>query len=268
MMEKKAPLIFHSDWFDIINDLPEELQLEAYQAIMRYAFTGEKPENPYIKAIVALMLKFIDIDRDKYEKAIQQRKDAIRKRWDKQKNKTADEQDFFDSNTAVYNTNTSTTTSTTTNTKTKTKTTAATAANNISRKGASGAEAAADVFGLEDRIAELKKRPKWIEQLAKRFKISQAEIIRRLDEFRDDMEIRGKVVNNPQSLFVTWLGDLKKSAKPDEPAEPNFGPGEFRNAKGERTYSKGIVIVPEDAPPRPGNGFYWHRITKSWCEIR
>ena len=27
-MEKKAPLIFHSDWFDIINDLPEELQLD------------------------------------------------------------------------------------------------------------------------------------------------------------------------------------------------------------------------------------------------
>ena len=98
-MDKIPPLVFHADWFDIIEDLPQGQQLDVYRAIMLYAFRGEKPTNPFARAATALMRKFIDTDRAKYEKAVLQRKEAIRKRWEKQKKSNTDEYDRIKSNT-------------------------------------------------------------------------------------------------------------------------------------------------------------------------
>lgn len=55
-----------------------------------------------------------------------------------------------------------------------------------------------------------------------------------------------------------------KSAKNASPSESGLGVGEFRNAKGQRTYAQGGVVVPESAPPRPSAGHYWNKISGMW----
>ncbi|MDE6329944.1 MAG: hypothetical protein K2L83_04435, partial [Muribaculaceae bacterium] len=248
-MAEKKTFLFFCGWADALADLSSEDRCAVYDAVIAYANDGRLPAlNPIALMAFKFIKKDIDEMQEKYKATCERNRENARKRWEKSNATACDGSVCMHSK---HNHNHEHEHEHKHGQKEIKKIISSAAADNKSRKGATAAEAAADGFGLEDRIAELKKRPKWIEQLAKRFKISQAEIIRRLDEFRDDMELRGKVVNNPQSLFVTLLGDLKKSAKPDEPAEPNFGPGEYRNAKGERTYANGEVIVPESASPRP-----------------
>lgn len=99
-----------------------------------------------------------------------------------------------------------------------------------------------------------------------KFHVTTDEVCRQLDEFCDEMELRGRQVNSPQGLFVTWLGDRKYGSKPKAPSqtEPGLGIGEFRNGKGQRTYGTGGVIVPESAPPRPSEAHWWSDSSKLW----
>ena len=82
---QSVPLVFYSDWMEIINELPDDQQLKVYKALTAYAFNGEMPDDPVIRAITALMFKFIDRDRKKYQRAKEQRRNAAKKRWDSRK---------------------------------------------------------------------------------------------------------------------------------------------------------------------------------------
>ncbi|MDE6027927.1 MAG: hypothetical protein K2G23_07645 [Muribaculaceae bacterium] len=82
---QSVPLVFYSDWMEIINELPDDQQLKVYKALTSYAFNGEMPDDPVIRAITALMFKFIDKDREKYQRAKEQRRNAAKKRWNREK---------------------------------------------------------------------------------------------------------------------------------------------------------------------------------------
>ena len=252
-MDKIPPLVFHADWFDIIEDLPQEQQLEIYRAIMLYAFRGEKSSNPLVRGTIALMVKFIDQDRVKYEKAIKQRKEAIRKRWEKHKKANTDEYDRINPNTTEYNTITNTNTSPT----------KVVDVDNINSSRPCASAVAA--VNLRNKIAELKDSELWLEQMAMKFHATTDEVRQQLDTFCEDMELRGRLVTNPQSLFVTWLSGKKYGAKPKaEGTEPGLGIGEYRNSKGERTYGTSGIIVPESAPPRPSAAHWWSKTSERW----
>lgn len=59
-MKKYLSLNFRADWFEAIEAFPEESQLNAYRAVMRYAFYGEVPSEPLIKMAIGLMMLLID----------------------------------------------------------------------------------------------------------------------------------------------------------------------------------------------------------------
>ncbi len=44
-----------------------------------------------------------------------------------------------------------------------------------------------------------------------------------------------------------------------------LGVGEFIDKAGNRTYGSGQAIIPQDAPPRPGAGYYWNATNKQWA---
>lgn len=59
-MKKNPSVNFCADWFEAIEAFPEDKQLEAYRAIMPYAFYGEIPSDPSIKMAIGLIMHLID----------------------------------------------------------------------------------------------------------------------------------------------------------------------------------------------------------------
>ena len=59
--------VFYKDWWQVLEDLPEEERLQAYEAICSYAFDGVVPQNNVIKAVTGLMRTAIDRDNKKFE---------------------------------------------------------------------------------------------------------------------------------------------------------------------------------------------------------
>lgn len=72
----KETLIIYRDWWEAINGLPTDLQLDAYRSICEYAFEGKEPENPIISAVTTLMRSAIDNARAKNETIREKRKRA------------------------------------------------------------------------------------------------------------------------------------------------------------------------------------------------
>jgi len=62
-MERKS-FVFYKKWNDAIVGLPENVKLEIYNAIMRYAFDGDISD---LKPMANIAFSFIkgDIDRDR-----------------------------------------------------------------------------------------------------------------------------------------------------------------------------------------------------------
>lgn len=60
IMKKYLSLNFRADCFEAIEAFPEDRQLDAYRAIMRYAFYGEIPSDPSIKMAIGLIMHLID----------------------------------------------------------------------------------------------------------------------------------------------------------------------------------------------------------------
>lgn len=88
----KETLIIYSDWWEAINGLPTNLQLDAYRSICEYAFEGKEPENPIISAVTTLMRSAIDRDNAKYNVVSEKRREAgkrgLEKRWGKSPKET------------------------------------------------------------------------------------------------------------------------------------------------------------------------------------
>lgn len=89
----KETLIIYRDWWEAINGLPTDLQLDAYRSICEYAFEGKEPENPIISAVTTLMRSAIDRNNAKSQDVRDKRREAgkrgLEKRWGKSQKETA-----------------------------------------------------------------------------------------------------------------------------------------------------------------------------------
>ena len=78
---KKETFIFYKDWANVLNDLPDTIQLEIYQAITAYAFgTTPKELSPLASVAFAFIKQTIDRDIEKYLSVSQARSQAGKKR--------------------------------------------------------------------------------------------------------------------------------------------------------------------------------------------
>ena len=73
--------------------------------------------------------------------------------------------------------------------------------------------------------------------------------------------VEQSIANNYAGLFEL-KGSFAKQAQ--QAARVNLGIGEFINQQGQRTYGSGKYIIPDDAPPRPGDKYFWNASTKQW----
>jgi len=100
----KDTFIFYKDWFDVIDGMPDEDRLAAYDAVVRYAFAGEVCRDKYIGAVTALMTKTIDRNSQRYEQTSEKRRQAglkgMQKRWGtkKEDEETCEKTDTFITN--------------------------------------------------------------------------------------------------------------------------------------------------------------------------
>ena len=259
-MDKIPPLVFHADWFDIIEDLPQEQQLEIYRAIMLYAFRGEKSSNPLVRATIALMVKFIDQDRVKYEKAIKQRKEAIRKRWEKHKKANTDEYDRINPNTTEYNTITNTITNT------NTSQTKVVDVDNINSSHACAKSPFDESNLLKEFFAP--ERQATVEVLAMQLHYTIDEMKTLAQDIVSEWVQTGQKHNDYTDASRHLISTIRKRKQwgKDKAGTPasDIGIGEYRNSKGERTYGTSGIIVPESAPPRPSAAHWWSKTSERW----
>lgn len=200
---QKDTIVFYQEWWEALQELPDEQRGAAMAAIMDYAFSGTVVADPMLRFATAQMRSCIDRDAKRYNDICRKRRESVQKRWAKEKNpptpatdeytcKHPDTPDYHNEyeddheNEHVHEQN---------------------------KDKSLCAAAAADAAGaaLKEKVAQLKGRRVWVGDVGRKFKLSPEEVIRRLEEFCDDMVLRGRHVACPQSLFVTWLSDRLSS---------------------------------------------------------
>lgn len=71
-------------------------------------------------------------------------------------------------------------------------------------------------------------------------------------------------ISDWRALIRKWhLKEVEKHSINNQAQNAGLGIGEFLK-DGYRTYGTGGAHVPSEAPPRPGNGYWWNTITQSW----
>ena len=96
----KKSVLFYSDWYEILKELPDDERVRAYDAIMQFAFEGIEPTDKYIKGLTSLMFKGIERNTEKYAQKCEKLRQNINKRWQKQKG--ANEYKSIQTNTNVF----------------------------------------------------------------------------------------------------------------------------------------------------------------------
>ena len=81
----KKSVLFYSDWYEILKELPDDERVRAYDAIMQFAFEDVEPTDKYIKGLTSLIFKGIERNNAKYEQKCEKLRQNINKRWQKQK---------------------------------------------------------------------------------------------------------------------------------------------------------------------------------------
>lgn len=78
-MEKKT-FIFNSEWAEILADFSSKVRLDVYDAVVKYAITGELSElRPTARMAFAFIKREIDANHQKYQQAVEKRREAGKK---------------------------------------------------------------------------------------------------------------------------------------------------------------------------------------------
>jgi hypothetical protein len=66
---KSESFVFRGEWMNIISDLPDDIRLEVYDAVIRYGISGETIElKPMAKIAFGFMRMAIDKDKEAYSR--------------------------------------------------------------------------------------------------------------------------------------------------------------------------------------------------------
>lgn len=86
-MDDRKTFLFFASWADSLADLPPLERCEAYDAIIAYARTGEavEPKSPLARIAFRFMRQGVDESLDKYDKSVEQRREAAKRRWELRK---------------------------------------------------------------------------------------------------------------------------------------------------------------------------------------
>lgn len=244
----KNTLIFYRDWYEALRELTPDERLNAYEAIMRYAFEDVEPEDKLIRLTTALMRATIDRDNDRYDETSKKRREAVTKRWQayksmvmntKHTNRTDNDNDNVNDN---VNDNEPTT------------------------------KVAGD-RNKEKTSKEVQKKDtdrRFVRPTKEQVEAYCNERGNGVDagNFVDFYESKGwKVGSSPmkdwKAAVRTWEQRDGRSRK-QAPKGVRLGVGEWIDEAGARRYGTGTHTVPMSAPPRPNESSYWSAENSQW----
>lgn len=270
----KNTIVIHRDWLIPTDEMSDAEYREYLDAIFAYAFEGKRPEDRSLRMLLRLVFQHIDNYEAKYDKSIQQRKEAVKKRWERYRREHG--LDASTDDTTVCDPIRDNTGDTVTDTVTGTVTGTGVPV----ELGTENKEKTPN--GVKKKVAAATSAPVATtpESKAKRFTRPSVEEVRAYCEergngvsaeaFVDFYESKGwKVGNSPMK---DWRAAVRTWEKRDgrgvrRTASPNsgvtLGVDEWIDEQGNRLYGSG-KRVPMSAPPRPGADYYWSRESNSW----
>jgi len=271
----KNTIVIHRDWLIPTDEMSDAEYREYLNAIFAYAFEGKRPEDRSLRMLLRLVFQHIDNYEAKYDKSIQQRKEAVKKRWERYRREHG--LDASTDDTTVCDPIRDNTGDTVTDTDTVTGTVTGTGV--PVELGTENKEKTPN--GVKKKVAAATAAPVAPQQesKAKRFTRPSVEEVRAYCEergngvsaeaFVDFYESKGwKVGNSPmkdwRAAVRTWeKRDGRGARKTADGADVNLGEGEWIDSLGTRRYGTGKP-VPMSAPPRPGADYYWSKESNSW----
>lgn len=261
----KESIVFYKDWWIAIKELPEDIQHHAITAVMDYAFMGEEPKDSMLRFATAQIRMFINRDRARYEEICERRREAIKKRWDKQKN-TSDTKEYksIQVNTTQYHNDNEN-------------------GNDNGNDNENGNETnkfvvdvdryksrTRDSYGDYDDATFLseffapQKRASH-ESLLMQMHISMDEMQKMAEEVVNEWRVTEQKHSNYNDAARHLISSIRikvQSAK--HQSSSNLGIGEYRDSQGCRRFGESDVIVPDSAPPRPSAAHWWSEASNRW----
>ena len=76
-MKNKKTFLFNLEWFEILEEYPEDVRLEVYEAVMIYASTGSVSELSQLgRMAFSFIRREMDYNAGKYEQTVEKRRQA------------------------------------------------------------------------------------------------------------------------------------------------------------------------------------------------
>lgn len=256
----KNTVIFYKDWYDSLEGLSPEERLAIYEAVMRYGFEGEVPQDKLVKYTTALMRSAIDRDNNKYEEKCERNRRNIAQRWkrlkEEQKQGTDGNEPIRPNTTATDNGNDNDNVNVNDNVNDNEPTKVGDNKEKPSNEG-------------KKKVAPTKVR-RFVKPTVEEVEAYCRERGNYVDAelFCDFYESKGWKVGSQtmkdwKAAVRTWeKGDGRAARK--TPGGVSLGVDEWIDERGERRYGTGQHTVPMSAPPRPGRDCYWSSASNQW----
>lgn len=276
-MEKNC-FVFYRDWADVLYELSDKERLQAFDAILAFAFRDETPTDKTIRIATSLMRSQIVRDNEKWEKTRTSRSIAGKKGMESRYNKTQQNLTNVTKSTKEVEVNVEEEVNVEVAVEEEVK----------GKKRKAIAYPYDEVVSLWNEICSTLPQVKRLNDSRRnKIKCRLVEFSKNSEEWLPKTrELFERVVASDflrgekadwQATF-DWLFDNSKNwvkvvegnydnERKRTTQHPNckLGVGEFLDENGERRYGSGnLPPVPMDAPPRPDNDSIWSRESNSW----
>lgn len=276
-MEKNC-FVFYRDWADVLYELSDKERLQAFDAILAFAFRDETPTDKTIRIATSLMRSQIVRDNEKWEKTRTSRSIAGKKGMESRYNKTQQNLTNVTKSTKEVEVNVEEEVNVEVAVEEEVK----------GKKRKAIAYPYDEVVSLWNEICSPLPQVKRLNDSRRnKIKCRLVEFSKNSEEWLPKTrELFERVVASDflrgekadwQATF-DWLFDNSKNwvkvvegnydnerKRTTQQPEVRLGVGEFLDEKGERRYGTGnLPPVPMDAPPRPDNDSIWSRESNSW----
>lgn len=276
-MEKNC-FVFYRDWADVLYELSDKERLQAFDAILAFAFRDETPTDKTIRIATSLMRSQIVRDNEKWEKTRTSRSIAGKKGMESRYNKTQQNLTNVTKSTKEVEVNVEEEVNVEVAVEEEVK----------GKKRKAIAYPYDEVVSLWNEICSPLPQVKRLNDSRRnKIKCRLVEFSKNSEEWLPKTrELFERVVASDflrgekadwQATF-DWLFDNSKNwvkvvegnydnerKRTTQQPEVRLGVGEFLDEKGERRYGSGnLPPVPMDAPPRPDNDSIWSRESNSW----
>lgn len=207
--------IFYRDWLNALNDMPDNIQLEVYKSIAKYALDGTLTElSPLAKIAFSFVKPQIDRDIDKYNKVVERNrangKSGGRKPKEPKRTQVNPKNPvgYLETQKTQVNPKNLDNDNVNDNDNENVIITPCSRDNSLGTTTTTTEEGELNVY--TKYIESSKKSQAWLERMGMNFHLAIPQVVRYMDEFRQDCLCRGvddrhKTLQDFKQHFNNWL---------------------------------------------------------------